>query len=182
MIPINEFVVEPNKLMRYDNVEKIGDVDFITSASLEDHKVSNRVANVLEVPLRYEGPVKKGYKLIVHHNVFKYYNDMRGKRKSGKSYFFGDKFLIDDEQWYMYHDGNSWHAREGSCFVEPIKLLTGSRLPLHGVMRYPDSYLKSKGVVDGVEVIFEPESEYEFNIDGTILYRMTSQSVVAYGK
>ena len=36
------FIVTPVNDTRYDNVKKIGEVDFITSSSKEDHTVSNR--------------------------------------------------------------------------------------------------------------------------------------------
>ena len=42
------FIVSPINDRRYDNVKKIGDVDFITSASEEDHKASNRFAVSIE--------------------------------------------------------------------------------------------------------------------------------------
>ena len=48
------FIVTPVKNTRYDNV-KIGDVDFITSSSKEDHTVSNRFANVVATPINYDG-------------------------------------------------------------------------------------------------------------------------------
>ena len=63
-------------------------------------KFSNREAIVIETPLGYTGPIKKGDTLLVHHNVFKYYNDMYGRQKSGRSFFKDDIFLIDREQFF----------------------------------------------------------------------------------
>ena len=51
------FIVTPINNRRYDNIKKIGDVDFITSTSEEDHTVSNRYAKVVETPLGYNGAV-----------------------------------------------------------------------------------------------------------------------------
>ena len=62
-------------------LKKIGSVDFIISSSKEDHTVSNRYAIVKELPLGYKGEVSIGDTLLVHHNVFKYYNDMKGRRE-----------------------------------------------------------------------------------------------------
>ena len=45
------FIVTPLKNRRYDNIKKIGDIDFITSTSEEDHKSANRFAKVVETPL-----------------------------------------------------------------------------------------------------------------------------------
>ena len=38
-------------------------------------------------PLGYDGEIVVGDLLLVHHNVFKFYNDMKGRQKSGKSFF-----------------------------------------------------------------------------------------------
>ena len=47
----NQFLVRPVGGRRYDNIEKYGDISFITSSSQEDHTVSNRYAEVLSTPL-----------------------------------------------------------------------------------------------------------------------------------
>jgi hypothetical protein len=36
----------------------------------------------------------KGDTLLVHHNVFKFYNDIKGVERSGRSYFMDDLFFI----------------------------------------------------------------------------------------
>ena len=70
------FIVEPLNGKRYNNTKEIGGVEFITSTSEEDHKFSNREAKVIETPIDYNGPIKKGDILLVHHNVFKFYNEI----------------------------------------------------------------------------------------------------------
>ena len=103
--PFN-FIVQPYNGRRYDNVKKIGDIDLITSTSQEDHTVSNRYATVVSTPIKYEGEIEPGDTLIVHHNVFKYFYDMKGQQKSGKSFLKDNLFLVDDYQYYMYkHNG-----------------------------------------------------------------------------
>ena len=71
------FIVKPMNGKRYDNTKNIGGIDFIVSTSEEDHKFSNRFAEVVEVPLGYKGPIQSGDTLLVHHNAFKFYNDVR---------------------------------------------------------------------------------------------------------
>ena len=63
------FIAKPINGRRYDNKKNIDGIDVITSVSEEDHKSSNRNAEVIEVPIGYEGPIKKGYTLLVHHNA-----------------------------------------------------------------------------------------------------------------
>ena len=176
-------MAKPLEGRRYNNTKEIGGIDFIVSTSEEDHKFSNRYAKVVETPLGYAGPIKPGHTLLVHHNVFKFYNDIKGNRKSGKSFFKEDVFFIDDEQFFMYNNGTSWCAYDRYCFVKPVPLKESyirkpfSEEPLMGIMRYPNEYLLSQGVKEGDTVCFSPDSEYEFTVDGEKLYRIYDHQI-----
>ena len=78
---------------RYSNTTKVGDKELVLNTSEEDFRFSERQAVVQETPLGYDGPIEVGDKLIVHHNVFKFYNDMKGRRQSGKSFLKDTLFL-----------------------------------------------------------------------------------------
>ena len=71
------FIITPHNGKRYDNVKIYEDSSLITSTSTEDHRFSNRYAEVLSTPIGYDGDIQKGDTLLVHHNVFKFYYDMR---------------------------------------------------------------------------------------------------------
>jgi len=178
-----QFIVRPFNGKRYDNTKEIEGVEFITSTSEEDHKFSNRYAEVIETPLGYEGEITVGDTLLVHHNVFKYYFDMQGRQKSGKSFFKDDLFFIDSEQFFMYKHDGEWCAYDRYCFVEPIPTEESfiykntKEEPLVGVMKYPNNYLLSKGVKPGDRVCFTPESEYEFLVDDEKLYRIYDHQI-----
>ena len=75
------FIVEPYNGKRYDSTKEVGKKKLITSTSKEDHIASNRYATVTETPINYTGPIEIGDTLLVHHNVFKYYNDMKGRKE-----------------------------------------------------------------------------------------------------
>lgn len=177
------FIASPNKGKRYDNTKEIGGVEIITSTSEEDFRFSNREAIVKELPLGYQGPIKVGDTLLVHHNVFKFYNDIKGRRKSGKSFFKDDLFFIEPDQFFMYHNGTQWNAYDRYCFVEPISVQNSyiykntKEEPLMGLVKYPNEYLISKGIKQGDMVCFKPDSEYEFMVDGEKLYRMFDHSI-----
>jgi hypothetical protein len=96
------FIVKPLKGKRYDNTREVGDYELVVSTSEEDHKFSNRYAEVVELPIGYSGGVSIGDLLLVHHNVFKYYNDMKGRQRSGRSFFKDDLFFVDNEQFFLY--------------------------------------------------------------------------------
>jgi hypothetical protein len=177
------FIVKPREGKRYNNTKEIGGIDLIVNTSEEDFRFSNREADVVELPIGYKGPIKVGDKLLVHHNVFKFYNDMKGRRKSGKSFFKEDLFFIDDEQFYMFHNGTKWQAYDRYCFVKPIKPEESfiykpiEEEPLMGIMVYPNEYLMSKGIKSGDKVCFKPDSEYEFIVDDERLYRIYDHQI-----
>jgi hypothetical protein len=177
------FIAKPMKGKRYDNTKEVGGIELITSTSEEDHKFSNRFAEVVETPLGYKGPITVGDTLLVHHNVFKFYNDMKGRQKSGKSFFRDDIFFVDTEQFYMYKHGDVWTAYDRYCFVRPIPAIETyikkpfTEEPLMGQMVYPNDYLISQGVKPGDYVCFKPDSEYEFTIDGEKMYRMFDHQI-----
>jgi len=177
------FITKPVKGKRYNNTKNIGGIDFIVSTSQEDFRFSNRKAEVIELPLGYKGPIKVGDFLLVHHNVFKYYNDMKGNQQSGRSYFKDDLFFVEPEQFFAYHNGKNWNAVDRYCFIKPTKPEDSylykniKEEPLVGIVKYPNKYLISQGVNEGTKVTFKPDSEYEFNIDGEKLYRMYDHQI-----
>lgn len=183
MRSLNQFIVRPKDSKRYNNTKEIGGIEFITSTSEEDHTHSNRFAEVVSLPILYNGPIQRGDTLVVHHNVFKFYNDMKGRRKSGKSYFMDDLFLVDMEQFYLYGKEGDWKAHDRFCFVEPLPVEESyiykpiSKEPLMGTMVYPSDYLLSKGIDKGTRVSYKPESEYEFEIDGKTMYRIYDHQI-----
>mgnify|MGYP003624463081 CR=1 FL=1 len=173
------FIVRPAEGKRYAN-EKDG---LIVSTSEEDHIYSNRYANVIETPIHYDGPVKKGDTLLVHHNVFKFYNDMKGNKKSGRSFFKDDQFFIENDQFFMYKNNGKWYTHGKYCFVRPIKTEESIMFkncreePLIGELVHSNSQLKELGVNPGDKVSFTPDSEYEFMVDGEKLYRMFTNNI-----
>ena len=95
------FIVKPLGGKRYDNIRKYGDNEFIISSSQEDHTATNRFAVVASTPSYYNGEIKKGDLLIVHHNVFRKYYDMKGVEKFGPSYFCDDLYIIGEDQYFL---------------------------------------------------------------------------------
>jgi len=177
------FIVKPVNGRRYDNIKKLGDVDFITSTSQEDHTASNRFAEVIETPLGYSGEIVPGDILLVHHNVFKIYYDMKGRAKSGFSFFKDDLFFIENDQFFLYKHDNKWNAHSKYCFIKPSEkkdsyiIKPGTEEPLVGTIKYINNELLELGLKEGDEVSFEPDSEYAFTIDGEKLYRMFTNNI-----
>ena len=177
------FIVKPLKGRRYDNVKTISGIDFITSTSQEDHMSSNRFAKVISTPLAYKGEIDEGDILLVHHNVFKIYYDMKGRERSGKSFFKEDLFFVDFDQFFLYLKKDIWKAHSKYCFIKPLPLKEsyifkpGGEEPLTGIIKYINQELIDLGLSVGDEIIFEPESEYPFYINDEKLYRMLTNNI-----
>jgi hypothetical protein len=180
--PFN-FIVKPLNGARYNNTKEVAGLQLIINTSEEDHKFSNRYAEVIEVPYKYDGPIEVGDTLLVHHNVFKFYNDMKGRQKSGRSFFRDDVFLIDADQFFMYKHDGQWNTYDRYCFIRPIAAIDSyikkpfTDEPLMGEMVYPNEYLISQGVKVSDKVCFKPDSEYEFDVDGEKLYRIFDHQI-----
>ena len=177
------FIVKPLDDKRYTNTKNIEGMEFITSTSEENFKASNRQGVVVAVPLGYDGRIKVGDILLVHHNVFKFYNDMKGRQQSGKSFFKDNLFFIENDQFFMYKQDDMWHCHDSYCFVKPVEKeesfisKLGTDEPLVGIMKYPNKYLSSQGVNKGDRISFKPDSEYEFMVDDEKLYRMYDHQI-----
>ena len=181
-----QFLVKPKGNQRYSNTKQYEGLNLILDTSEESASFSNREAIVIETPIMYDGPVEKGDILLVHHNFFKFYNDMYVKRQSGKSYFKDNTFFVDETQYYMYYKNNEWNAVDPFCFVSPLPAIETyiykpfSNEPLMGVMEYPAESIKKHGIKKGDIVTFMPDSEYEFKFNNNKLYRIRTSNIVAY--
>lgn len=183
MRSIDNFICTPKGGTRYSNTKDFDGVSLIVNSSEEDHKFSNREATVIECPVRYKGPVRKGDTIFVHHNVFKFYNDTKGRRTNSMSFYKDDQFLVNTEQFFMYKRDKDWVAHDRFCFVKPVAAEGDFNAmkyePLIGVMMYPSEYLISKGVKRGDKVSYTPESEYEFSVDGELMYRVFESQITS---
>jgi len=176
------FIAKPVNGSRYNNTKEVAGIELIINTSEEEHKFSNRYAEVVELPLDYKGPITVGDILLVHHNVFKFYNDMKGRRKSGKSFFKEDLFFIENDQFYMYkHDGN-WYSHDRYCFIKPIVNKSSSSLKklkqCVGIVKYGNSTLEALKIHKEDLVVFKKNREFEFLINNEVVYCMESNDIL----
>ena len=85
-----DFIVTPVK-SRYNNTKKLGDKELILNTEIFTHKNVNRNAIVIATPRAVETDIKPGDEVIIHHNVFRRFNDIRGEEKNSRSYFKEDQ-------------------------------------------------------------------------------------------
>lgn len=168
----------------YTNEIEIAGQKVIINSTVEDHRHVNRFAEVIQLPIHYNGDIKVGDTIIVHHNVFRIYYDVKGRPRKSPNFFKDDIYFIDPYQFYMYHNGTQWNSVEDWCFVKPIDkensyLYEEGLEENTGVLKYGNKNLIKMGVHNGDKVTFSKDSEYEFHVDDEVLYRMNTKDLVA---
>lgn len=180
MRSLHSFVIKPLD-QRYTNTKKVGDINLILNTELQNHNFVSRVGVVLETPINEKTDVKKGDYVIVHHNVFRRFHDVRGEEVNSKSYFDEDTYFVYSDQVFMYFRNGKWKPTKGYCFVKPIKskklFSIQPEEELTGVLKYLDNTQIKNGLKVDDLVGFTPESEYEFIIDNQRLYRVPTNSI-----
>ena len=175
MKSVYNFVVTP-KGERYNNKKKVGDSELILNTEIFNHQFINRTAIVKSIPLIGDTDIQPGDEVIVHHNVFRRWHNVKGIEKNSRSFFDENTYLINQDQIFLYKRNDTWNAPKGYCFVKPLKaknpLNVDLEKPLQGIVKYSDGTVK-----EGDLVGFRPSSEYEFIVDGERLYRVLSNFI-----
>ena len=176
-----DFIVEPVG-QRYSNEVKIGDKSLIINTKSENFKSVNNIGKVIKLPKAYKTVIKKGDLIMIHHNVFRRFYDMKGKEKNSKSYFKDNMYFVQPDQIYLYKRKNKWKAFQDRCFVAPLKdevdINNWLEQSLIGVLKYGNSALEALGINQEDVVGYKPYGEYDFVVDGKRLYCMKSNDIV----
>jgi len=182
MQSLYNFIIEPEN-NRYNNEVDINGKKLIVNTTMDDYKFVNRVGIVKSIPLVGKTNIKVGDKVIVHHNVFRRFYDIKGREKNSSSYFKEDMYFCYFDQIFLYMQNNEWKAPKNYCFVKPIvnnkkDIITAQKERKHiGVLKYGNKSLEALGINEGDLIGFNLNSEYEFVIDNNRLYRMQSKDI-----
>ena len=180
MKSIYRFLIKPKK-ERYKNTIELNGQELIINTRIETFESVSKNAIVEIVPEAFKTKIKPGDEVIVHHNVFRRFYDMKGKEKNSASFFKDDLFFCDIEQIYLYKSNDSWKTNLNYCFVKPLKnndkMTLEKEKPLKGIIKYSNDKLSSNGVKSGDLITFTPNSEFEFIIEGERLYCMKSNDI-----
>ena len=182
MQSLYNFIIEPEN-NRYNNEVDINGKKLIVNTTMDDYKFVNRVGIVKSIPLVGKTNIKVGDKVIVHHNVFRRFYDIKGREKNSSSYFKEDMYFCYFDQIFLYMQNNEWKAPKNYCFVKPIvnnkkDIITAQKERKHiGVLKYGNKSLEALGINEGDLIGFNLNSEYEFIIDNNRLYRMQSKDI-----
>ena len=176
MKSVYNFVVTPIG-ERYNNTKKVEGGDLILNTEIYNHQFINRIAKVISTPIIGGTDIKPGDDVIIHHNVFRRWHNVRGEEKNSRSYFNESTYLITQDQIFLYKKNNEWNVPKGFCFIKPLKEIDDPfniniEKSLIGIVKYSD------GIVEKNDLIgYKPKTECEFIIDGERLYRVLSNLI-----
>jgi len=173
------FLVKPLDGKKYDNETESG---VITTTSVEDYKFTQRVAEVINTPIGYDGIIKVGDKVIVHHNTFRVQYNNQGVPLPSKYHIHDDLFYLEPELVYMVVKGDYKEAIYPYCFGSPIvddvKFEGVKEVENKMKLKYPNKDLIRQGFIEGDTVYVKKDSEYQFDIFGEKLYMFKSKRVL----
>ena len=182
MKPRYHYLIKPVG-SEYNNTKNIGGVELTVNATIENAKFVNRIGEVISVPDENE-ELQVGDIVVVHHNVFRTYLDMKGRKRKSNEYFRDENYLVPYNRIYLYKRDGKWKSINNYCFVRPIDYVQSSEIlrtdknEEHvGEVVYSNVFLNKSGIEDGDLIGFTKNSEYEFEIEGEKLYRMQTNDV-----
>lgn len=175
MRSVFNYLVTPKGNRTTGEIE-IDGTQLILNTELQNYQYTNRVGIVNGIPMVGKSPIQEGDEIIVHHNVFRRFRDVRGKEKDSKNFYNEHTYLVQPDQIYAYKKDNKWVALDGYCFVKPLKskniFSLDKERPLIGIVKYGND-----NVENGTLVGFRPGMEYEFIIEGQRLYRVPTNLI-----
>ena len=175
MKSVYNFVVTPIG-QRYNNVKKVGDKELIVNTEIFNHQHVNRRAKVLSLPIIGDTDIEINDDVILHHNVFRRWHNVRGIEKNSKNYFNENTYIVYPDQIFLYKRFWKWHSPKGFCWVKPIKnqdkYSNNETQENVGIVKYTDGTFKVNDLIG-----FTPISNYEFVIDGELLYRVYTKFI-----
>ena len=181
MRSVYDFIIRPVG-ERYSNELKVSDKKLILNSKIESHKFVNNIAEVVSTPLAVTTPVKVGDEVLVHHNIFRRYYNIKGEEVNSSKYFKDNMYFCQLDQIYMYKHIYSWNTFNNRCLVAPVVNkddLYSSKDKKHiGILKYANKSLKDKNVDVGDIVGFTPNSEFEFIVNNELLYCMKTKDIV----
>ncbi len=176
MKSLYSFIVKPYD-ERYNNTKDINGNELILNTSIDDHIFVSKKAIVISTPVAFDTDIKVNDIVYVHHNLFRRWRDQRGNERNSSTHFKDDLYFATLDQIYMYNS----KAHLDYCFVKPLKQIDGfnalKEKEHFGILKYSNTSLERVGLHPETLVVFTPNSEFEFIINGERLYCMKSNDI-----
>ncbi len=178
------YLVTPFDGKEFSSMGKHG---LILGANIENHKNTQRFAKVVGLPANDDSGIQEGDVLLVHHNTFRTYYDMKGRARKSANFVKDKLYYVEPERIYMYIRGGQENVFGSYSFVKPVQndtegfqVAARAEKELVGeVALIDDRFSKEEGVVIGDAVTFTKDSEYEFRINDDKYYRVPTKNIVA---
>jgi predicted DNA-binding antitoxin AbrB/MazE fold protein len=174
MKPLYDYIIKPFG-ERYNNSTKVGDKDLILNTEVFNHGYINRKAIIISTPINNIHNLQEGQEILVHHNIFRRWHNMKGIEKNSRGFMNEGEYLASPDQIFMYKN-TEWECINGYTFVKPIKNTDEFSLekerPLVGIVKYSDGTFLPTQLVG-----FSPGDEFEFVVDGERLYRVMNRFI-----
>ena len=165
------FVIEPVG-ERYNNSVSVDNKSLIINTEIYNHEYVNRRGVVVSCPIAGKYDILPGDDVIVHHNVFRRWHDVKGQERNSKAYFKDNKYIVSADQIFLYNN----KAMTGYSFVQPLvdqnNLSEDKEDPYKGVIVYSDGTYNKDEIVG-----YTPFSQYEFIINNQKLYRVMNKFI-----
>ena len=155
---------------RYNNTTDSGLV-INTEITERDGEFVNRVGTVVGTPLMDGLNIPMGSKVIVHHNTFRRWYDVRGNERNGASFWNENEYIVDQDLIYAYDSGDGWVSCDRFAFIKPLEDRIGvleHRRKFTGHVCIGNEFSPPVGSL----IAYAPDSDYFFEIDGEKMYRV----------
>lgn len=200
---INEFIIEIKEPLKKE--VELGSKKILVDPTYDQTKYSNRIGKVVSTPLGLDTPIKAGDEVVIVHTVLmtQIYNEKRQE-----STFLIDKergyYRLANELIVLFRSNpeEKWRCNDIQLMVKPIKVEkkdfkvgkillpenfhntdvecnTHGFVKQYGIIKYMNDDLAKLGVKEGDKVFFSDVGDYEFNLEGEILYCMDNRDVLA---
>lgn len=194
MKALDYIIIESDEQYNNEVLLKNGE-SIIVNTKTESVSNINRIGKVTSVPKNIK--IKEGDFILFHHNILRRVNDHKGEVMQSDFVIKDNLFFVPLDMVFMYKRGDGdWKALSPFCFIKPIREVfpeTKSSLIIpeyisvgfkgrkenKGILKYSNPVLEEWGANEGDEVVFKDYREYEFEIDGEILYKMSCNDVLA---
>ena len=160
---------------------------FIVNTTIESVSNINRIAKVVKAPEYVI--LEEGDEVVLHHNILRLRNSVGGNVIKSNFYIGDNQYYVPLTEVFMYRRDGEWHPLDPYCFVKPIRGVDREgfsykngykgNLDHVGEIIVVNKSLEQQGVKKGDIVAFSRDSEYEFNIDGDLLYKMSTKDILA---
>ena len=122
MRSVYNYIIKP-KGQRYNNSVSVGEKKLILNTEIYNHQYVNREAEIISLPSVGSSELNIGDTVIVHHNVFRRWHDIKGRERNSKAFYKEDMYFVSEDQVFAYKQQQdyNWRALKGFCFIKPIK-------------------------------------------------------------